>query len=121
LVDFSAIDHVQLAMPKGEEAKARAFYSGVLGMAEIEKPSALVGRGGAWFQSGAVQLHLGVEEDFRPAKKAHVAIVTHGGDALKSKLRQHGHDVRDDDAIAGRSRFFTDDAFGNRIEFICQD
>ena len=121
MVKLLAIDHVQLAMPRGEEAKARAFYSGLLGMSELPKPVELEKRGGAWFQSGAVQLHLGVEDDFRAAKKAHVAIGVSGAEELKSKLRKNGHAVLEDDAITGRSRFFTVDAFGNRIEFICQD
>jgi catechol 2,3-dioxygenase-like lactoylglutathione lyase family enzyme len=116
-----AIDHVQLAMPKGEEALARAFYSGVLGMREVVKPDLLAKRGGAWFESGAVQLHLGVEDDFRPAKKAHVALRVARCDDLKGKLKSAGHVVRENDAIAGISRFFTDDCFGNRIEFVCKD
>jgi len=121
LVKLLAIDHVQLAMPRGEEVKARAFYSGVLGMSELPKPVELEKRGGAWFQSGAVQLHLGVEDDFRAAKKAHVAIGISGAEELKSKLRNNGHAVREDHAISGVVRFFTDDAFGNRLEFICQE
>ena len=113
-----SIDHVQLAMPKGEEAKARAFYAGVLGMSELEKPSALANRGGAWFQSGAVQIHLGVEDDFRPAKKAHVALAVRDSEPLRRKLSESGYRVHDDDLVLGVKRFYTDDSFGNRIEFI---
>jgi catechol 2,3-dioxygenase-like lactoylglutathione lyase family enzyme len=121
LVEMLAIDHVQLAMPKGEEARARAFYADVLGMSEVAKPAALASRGGTWFECGVVQIHLGVEDDFRPAKKAHVALRVVNCNALKGKLKLAGHDVRDDDAIAGITRFFTDDCFGNRIEFVCKD
>ena len=118
---LTAIDHVQLAMPKGEEEKARDFYCGILGMTEIAKPEALAKRGGAWFSLGDVQIHLGVEEDFRPAKKAHVALRLTGSDALRSKLTAAKLPIKDDDAIPGTKRFYTEDCFGNRIEFICQD
>jgi catechol 2,3-dioxygenase-like lactoylglutathione lyase family enzyme len=112
------IDHVQLAMPKGDEARAREFYGGVLGMREVTKPPMLAKRGGAWFESGHAQIHLGVEEDFRPAKKAHVALAVQGAAALRERLAASGYPVREDDAIDGVKRFFTDDVFGNRIEFV---
>lgn len=115
---LSAIDHVQLAMPKGEEAKARAFYGDVLGMKEIEKPPVLAKRGGCWFASGAVQIHLGVEDDFRPAKKAHPALTAAKGAPLRTRLAAAGYPVIDDDAIPGTARFYTADCFGNRIEII---
>jgi catechol 2,3-dioxygenase-like lactoylglutathione lyase family enzyme len=118
LIKFTHIDHVQLAMPQGKEASARAFYCDVLGMIELEKPEALKARGGAWFSSGPVQIHLGVEDDFRPAKNAHPALAIHGGSVVRQKLAQSGFAVRDDDMIPGTKRFFTDDCFGNRIEFI---
>jgi catechol 2,3-dioxygenase-like lactoylglutathione lyase family enzyme len=118
MIRLVRIDHVQLAMPKGEEAKARAFYGDVLGMAELDKPDALAKRGGAWFASGAVQLHLGVEEDFRPAKKAHVALAVSGSRELRDRLIDRGFRVQDDDLIPGTRRFCTDDCFGNRIEII---
>ena len=113
-----AIDHVQLAMPKGEEAKARSFYIDILGMTELAKPEVLAKRGGTWFSSGAVQIHLGVEEDFRAAKKAHVALAVRDSIPLRAKLTQNGHRVQNDDQIPGLKRFYTDDSFGNRIEFI---
>jgi catechol 2,3-dioxygenase-like lactoylglutathione lyase family enzyme len=116
-----AIDHVQLAMPEGEEEKARTFYGGVLGMKEVPKPPALAKRGGAWFEQGRVQLHLGVEADFRPAKKAHVALILTRAGELRAKLAAAGYPVREDTAIDGVKRFFTDDCFGNRIEFIETD
>ncbi len=118
MIRIERIDHVQLAMPPGEEERARAFYSDVLGMREVAKPAVLAKRGGAWFETGPVQLHLGVEADFRPARKAHVALAISGANALRRKLTDAGYPVREDDAIEGVARFFTDDAFGNRIEFI---
>ena len=79
------VDHVQIAMPKGSEDLARGFYGEVLGMKEIPKPQALAGRGGCWFAAGAAQVHLGAEEDFRPAKKAHPALVVEGFEALVAR------------------------------------
>ncbi len=114
---FRSIDHVQLAMPRGREDDARAFYLDVLGMQELPKPAELAKRGGCWFASGAVQLHLGVEDEFRPAKKAHPGLACADFDALTARLRERGYDVRDDDATA-RRRAFIDDPFGNRIELI---
>jgi catechol 2,3-dioxygenase-like lactoylglutathione lyase family enzyme len=118
---ISRIDHVQLAMPPGEEAKAIEFYSGILGMHQIPKPAALVGRGGAWFIAGGAQIHLGVEQEFQPAKKAHVAFAITEPMDLRKRLLAAGYPLRDNDAIEGLQRFFTDDAFGNRIEFIVED
>jgi catechol 2,3-dioxygenase-like lactoylglutathione lyase family enzyme len=115
---FDAIDHVQLAMPRGQESAARAFYSGVLGMTELPKPEELATRGGCWFASGDVQLHLGVEDDFRPARKAHPALLCRDFRALLARLRECGATIREDDAIPGTQRAFVDDPFGNRIELI---
>ncbi|HEX5316392.1 MAG TPA: VOC family protein [Candidatus Kapabacteria bacterium] len=115
---FTAIDHVQLAMPRGEEEKARAFYCGVLGMTEIAKPAELVKRGGCWFASGDVQIHLGVEEDFRPAKKAHPALRCGNYQELVEKLRRAGVETIPDDANPGVTRGYIQDCFGNRIELI---
>jgi len=116
-VVFSAIDHVQLAMPRGREALARSFYAGVLGMAEVPKPHELAGRGGCWFASGTVQVHLGVEDDFRPARKAHPGLRCSDFDALLERLSEAGVPVREDGA-GGRRRAFVDDPFGNRIELV---
>src|SRR5215470_12129619 len=116
--DFLAIDHVQLAMPPDGEDTARAFYSVLLGMTEIAKPAELAKRGGCWFHSGSVQLHLGVEEDFRPAKKAHPALLCANYDKLLSDLCAAGvaaHEVND---IPGVRRCHVHDPFGNRIELI---
>ena len=118
MTNLVAIDHVQLAMPKGGEEKARAFYSGILGMTELVKPEALTKRGGAWFQAGSVQIHLGIEDDFRPAKKAHVALAFRNAATFRTKLSSSSYRVQDDNLIPGVKRFYTDDCFGNRIEFI---
>ena len=112
------IDHVQLAMPQGQEAAARQFYDHVLGMPEIPKPADLALRGGAWFQCGPLQIHLGVEPDFRPARKAHPAILVSDVNALIARLRMAGVEVLDDVQIEGYQRIFAFDPFGNRLEFM---
>jgi len=115
---FTTIDHVQLAMPSGMEEQACAFYSGLLGMTEIDKPAELKKRGGCWFSSGAVQIHLGVEPDFRPARKAHPALRCHDYDDLVARLKNAGVEVKDDHTIPGVERCHIFDPFGNRIELI---
>ena len=115
---FTQIDHVQLAMPAGEEGKARAFYRDLLGMVELTKPPELAKRGGCWFASGEVQIHLGVEKDFRPAKKAHPALRCRDYGSLIAKLRASGVEVVDDDNNPGVTRCYVQDPFGNRIELI---
>jgi catechol 2,3-dioxygenase-like lactoylglutathione lyase family enzyme len=112
-----AIDHVQLAMPAGREDDARAFYAGLLGIPEQPKPPELAKRGGAWFENGAVKLHLGVEADFRPAKKAHPALRVHDLAALVARLRAAGVDVVDE-AMPGYHRVYVADPFGNRLELL---
>ena len=111
-------DHVQLAIPPGSEDSARAFYVGLLGLVELPKPPELAARGGAWFQCGALQLHMGVEPDFRPAKKAHPAFRVERFDELLSTLRSAGCEVADDASNPAVRRAFTADPFGNRIELI---
>jgi len=115
---FTAIDHVQLAMPPGAEDRARAFYRDVLGMIEIPKPPELVRRGGCWFAVGSVQIHLGVEQDFRPAKKAHPALRCRDYEALIARLRDAGVETTPDDNNPGMTRCYVHDPFGNRIELI---
>ncbi|MGN6799872.1 MAG: VOC family protein [Gaiellaceae bacterium] len=110
------IDHVQVAGPAGCEDEARAFYGGLLGMAEIAKPDALATRGGCWFSAGAQELHVGVEEPFAPARKAHPGLVAGDLDDLADRLRGAGHHVAFDDAIPGARRFHVTDPFGNRLE-----
>jgi len=117
---FKAIDHVQLAMPVGAEAVARAFYAGLLGLTEVPKPAALQKRGGCWFEQGAVVVHLGVEADFRPARKAHPAFRVADIDALAVRLQAGDVAVTWDDALMPAvRRFYAHDSFGNRLEFLC--
>lgn len=113
-----SIDHVQLAMPKGSENRARSFYRDVLGMNEIPKPDPLAGRGGCWFGSGETQVHLGVEEDFRPAKKAHPALVVQGLNEILARCEAAGLPTKPDAQIDGRRRVHVFDPFGNRLELI---
>lgn len=105
-------------MPAGAEDKARAFYGELLGMNEIRKPPELAKRGGCWFESGVVQIHLGVEPDFRPAQKAHPALRCRDYDRLTDRLRAGGVEVADDASIPGVRRCHIADPFGNRIELI---
>ncbi|PYE85845.1 VOC family protein [Pseudoroseicyclus aestuarii] len=112
------LHHVQLAMPEGQEDVARAFYGGALGLPEVEKPAALQGRGGVWFETGALRLHLGVEAPFTPARKAHPAFRTGDlADAVR-RLKAAGLVVRDGGALPGLVRVYVDDPFGNRIEIL---
>ena len=112
-------DHVQLAMPAGGEPLARRFYGEVLGLAEIAKPPTLAARGGNWFRCGSLQLHLGVEADFRPAKKAHPALLVDDLAAAIAALEAAGFEVKHDpEPVPGVERAFTSDPFGNRIELV---
>lgn len=114
-----AIDHVQVAMPRGAEEAARGFYAGLLGMEEVPKPASLAGRGGVWFQSGAAQVHLGVEQEFRPARKAHPAFLTDDLAALVAILEGAGYAVaKDEPPLEGYRRVHVFDPFGNRIELM---
>ena len=110
------IDHVQVAAPRGCEAAARAFYAAALGMEELAKPEAIRDRGGCWFRAGAQQLHVGVEDPFAPARRAHPGLVVSDLDAVRLRLRAAGVAYEDDDRIAGVDRLFVSDPFGNRIE-----
>lgn len=119
----TALHHVLLSMPAGREAEARAFYGEILHMTEIGKPPALAARGGAWFRKGGLELHLGVEEPFAPVRKAHPGILLDLAefDALAARLAEAGSPVQPDDAFPGYRRFYTDDAFGNRLELLTPD
>lgn len=112
------LHHVQLAIPPGTEPECRAFYCGVLGWEELAKPAALAQRGGLWLRAGEDDLHLGVEADFRPARKAHPAFTTAELDGLAARLTAAGAPVEWDEAIPGLRRFYTADAVGNRLEFM---
>ena len=113
-----AIDHVQLAMPEGGEEKARSFYNEVLGIGETPKPAHLAVRGGVWFEDGDLKIHLGVEKDFRPAKKAHPALLVEGLDQLIERCQSAGYEVVSDQPLAGYHRAYVNDPFGNRIELM---
>lgn len=112
------LDHVQIAIPAGAEDRARRFYGDLLGMRELPKPMPLAARGGAWFQCGNLQLHVGVEQDFHPARKAHPAFRVSALGALRDRLADAGHVIRENHELPELERFFTDDPFGNRVELI---
>ena len=122
-MDFEIVglDHVQLAMPKGREAEAEAFYVGLLGLVRLPKPEPQASRGGCWFAKGPVAVHLGVDEDFRPAPKAHPALVVRDLPALEEVLRAGGVEVRPNPDAAPGAGSYLDDPFGNRIELIAGD
>src|SRR4051812_22198388 len=111
-----AIEHVQLAMPAGMEQVAREFYQDLLGIPEVRKPPELARRGGAWFEQAALKVHLGVEPDFRPARKAHPALLVTDLARLVALLKYHNVDVVDNDPLEGYFRVYITDPFGNRIE-----
>jgi catechol 2,3-dioxygenase-like lactoylglutathione lyase family enzyme len=112
------IHHVQLAMPPGREEDADAFYSRVLRLTRVPKPEALAGRGGCWFRGSGVEVHLGVEEDFRPARKAHPALRVRGLPGLRRRLEDAGAVITEEPPLEGWTRLHTADPFGNRIELI---
>jgi catechol 2,3-dioxygenase-like lactoylglutathione lyase family enzyme len=112
------VDHVQLAMPPGREADARAFYAAALGLREVAKPADLAARGGCWFEASGVRVHLGVEADFHPARKAHPAFRATALDALVARCRAQGFAVGEIEVRGRERRAYVDDPFGNRIELV---
>jgi catechol 2,3-dioxygenase-like lactoylglutathione lyase family enzyme len=112
------LDHVLLAMPAGRELDARNFYSGILGIPETKKPAELVGRGGCWFEDGELKVHLGVEKNFTPARKAHPAFLVEDLAALTAVLTRAGCPISHDEPLEGYDRIFVHDPFGNRIELL---
>lgn len=116
--EWMGLDHVQLAAPAGCEEEARRFFGDLLGMAEVPKPEKLKVRGGVWFQCGPQMIHIGVEAAFQPAKKAHPAFLVHQIERLMEHLQENGVAIRIDEEIPGLIRFFADDPFGNRLEFM---
>ena len=112
------LDHVQIAIPRGEEALARLFYGGVLGLQEVRKPRELARRGGAWFVGPGLAIHLGVEDPFRPARKAHPAFVVADLARARASLAAHGLPTDEDDSGFPIRRCYVSDPFGNRIELI---
>ncbi len=120
-MQLAGIDHVQLAMPAGGEARARAFYGGILGLTEVAKPAALADRGGCWFSGPGISLHLGVEDSFAPARKAHLAFRVRDLAAARSVLEAAGVPLSDDGLDVGFARFHAQDPFGNRLEIVSRD
>ena len=118
MTEIIGLDHVQLAMPARQESVAREFYSGVLRLVEEPKPANLANRGGVWFRGGSLRLHLGVDGDFHPAKKAHPAFLVKGLAALADRCRSAGHPPMVDEPLEGFNRMYVFDPFGNRIELI---
>ena len=112
------IDHVQLAAPEGCEEDARRFFGDALGLEEIEKPVPLRARGGVWFRVGTQQLHVGVEADFAPARKAHPAFAVTAYDELQARLREAGVELAEDDSLPGVRRCYVLDPWGNRLELV---
>jgi catechol 2,3-dioxygenase-like lactoylglutathione lyase family enzyme len=117
-VTILGIHHVQLAMPRGEEEKARTFYSGVLGFTEVKKPANLAKEGGAWFRSYAAEIHLGIDAEFRPATKAHPALIVENLSRIAEKCAAAGHAVTSGEPLAGYERLYVADPFGNRVELL---
>lgn len=118
---ITRIDHIQIGAPEGCEVAARKFYGSMLGMNEIEKPLPLRARGGCWFQCGDQQVHIGVERNFQPARKAHPAFAISGWKELRQALEVSQRPVVNDEALLGIRRFFTEDPWGNRVELIDAD
>jgi catechol 2,3-dioxygenase-like lactoylglutathione lyase family enzyme len=115
---LEAIDHVQLAIPPGGEGEARRFYRDFLGLPEQPKPVNLARRGGCWFESAAVKVHCGVEDPFRPARKAHIAFRVDDVAGLADRARAAGFETAEDEPLAGSDRIYIYDPFGNRLEFL---
>ena len=116
--ELVGVHHLQLAMPRGEEAAAVDFYGDLLGLEKIPKPDALAPRGGVWFRSGSLQVHLGQEDNFHPAVRAHPAFLVNGLSALVKRLEAAGMRIDDDVQLDGYRRFYVRDPFGNRLELI---
>lgn len=112
------IHHVQLAMPAGAEMEAIAFYEGVLGLTQVPKPAHLAARGGCWFESGEIRVHLGVEVEFRPARKAHPALLVDDLRALVERLEKAEVEIVRDQPLPGFDRIYVSDPFGNRLELL---
>ncbi len=113
-----ALDHVQLAMPPGEEARARHFYGELLGLAEVAKPEPLAARGGCWFEGEGLAVHLGVQRDFAPSRKAHLCFQVDDLEAARQTLLRGGVPITPDESVTGVRRFYAADPFGNRLEFL---
>ena len=117
-MQIEGIEHIQLAMPAGQEDAARKFYAGLLGIPEVPKPPELAKRGGAWFESRQVKVHLGIDPDFRPARKAHPGLLVRDLSILVRKLREAGVEVVEAEPLPGWTHVYIADPFGNRIELM---
>ncbi|MBM7443040.1 glyoxalase [Streptomyces sp. HB132] len=115
---FGGLHHVQLAIPPGAEELCRQFWGEILGMTELEKPPVLAARGGCWFRGDGLEVHLGVEKEFGPARKAHPGILVRSLNGLAKRLEECGHEVTWDDSFPGYDRFYASDKLGNRLEFM---
>ncbi|MGH6611980.1 MAG: VOC family protein [Burkholderiaceae bacterium] len=119
-VGYWQASRIQSLPGNADEAEARSFYGKLLGLQELPKPAALAQRGGVWFQCGTLQLHLGVESDFHPAKKAHTAFVVDDLAQLAKDLAAAGYPIADIETLSNVRRTFTEDPFGNRVELVQQ-
>lgn len=115
---FERLHHVLLAIPAGSEGECRRYWGEIFGMTELEKPIALAARGGCWFRGGGLEVHLGVEKEFAPARKAHPGIIVNNLAGFASRLEANDIEVTWDDDFPGFHRFYADDPFGNRLEFL---
>lgn len=120
-MNIYGLDHVQIAMPRGQEAQARSFYVDVLGLVEQPKPANLARRGGLWLRGGDAKIHLGVEEPFQAARKAHPALLVRGLEQLAARCTEAGYTVMTDEPLEGCSRVYVFDPFGSRIELMEMD
>jgi catechol 2,3-dioxygenase-like lactoylglutathione lyase family enzyme len=118
ILEIQNIDHVQLAIPAGGEELAREFYGKLLGLTEVNKPENLQSRGGVWFANGGLKIHLGVDKEFIPAKKAHPAFHVKDLQKLRNLIEKSRYTIVDDEPLLGYDRFYVSDPFGNRIEFL---
>ena len=115
------VHHVQIAIPAGGEDTSRAFYGELLGLTEVAKPEPLVSRGGCWFRGSNIEIHLGVDPEFRPARKSHLAVVVDDLERAKQQLATSGVAISEDDFEIGFRRFYATDPFGNRLEFVAAE
>jgi catechol 2,3-dioxygenase-like lactoylglutathione lyase family enzyme len=118
MTEIEGMHHVMIAIPKGGEDDARSFYGEALGLSELPKPETLRARGGVWFAAGQIQLHLGIDSEFRPATKAHIALQVSGVAALRDRLIAAGYQLEPDASLPGFERYYVADPFGNRIEIL---
>jgi catechol-2,3-dioxygenase len=118
LKQFLKLDHVQIAAPPDCEVAARRFYGEIIGLPEVPKPPVLRSRGGVWFQVSGEQLHIGVEQDFQPARKAHPAFATENLNDMATRLQNAGYEITWDEALPEARRFYVNDPWGNRVEFL---